>query len=158
MKTVTFFSIICVRGKYMETLEMIGKIFGYILPVVGVIAVIALIVVLIKVIKILSGLGPTVKKVDITVEGVNEAIGTTNGYLKDLNTTVKAVNNMSMSVEAVRATTERVVKKTAKEWNKQYDQVKGWVTDVLERHDAKKKELAAAKAPQNKDERKEVVE
>ena len=136
----------------MNTLEMIGKIFGYILPIVGVIAVIILIVVLLKVAKILNGFGGTVKKVDITVDGVNEAIGTTNGYLKEFNTTVKAVNNMSMSVEAVRATTERVVKKTAKEWNKQYDQVKGWVTDMLEKHDAKKKEQAVAAVPENKTE------
>ena len=142
----------------METLEMIGKIFGYILPVVGVIAVIALIVMIVKIIKVLNGLGGTVKKVDITIEGVNEAIGTTNGYLKDLDTTVKAVNNMSMSIEAVRATTERAVKKTAKEWNKQYDQVKNWVTDVLEKRDAKKKETAAKAVSENKDERKEAVE
>ena len=142
----------------METLELIGKIFSYILPVVGVIAVIALIVMLIKIIKILNGFGGTVKKVDVTVEGVNEAIGTTNGYLKELNTTVKAVNNMSMTVEAVRATTERAVKKTAKEWNKQYDQVKAWVTDILEKRDAKKKEAAAKAVSENKVERKEVVE
>ena len=55
---------------------------------------------------------------------------------------------MAMSVEAVRATTERAVKRTAKKWSKQYDQVKSAVTDVLEKSFAPKEEKPV-KDPKN---------
>lgn len=109
----------------MDSFESVSKFFSNILPIVGVLAIVALIVLLIHLIGVL-------RKVKITVNGVNEAVGTANGYLKDFNVTVKTVNNMAMSVEAVRATAERAVKKTAKTWTKEYDNVKTWVTDFLE--------------------------
>ena len=120
----------------MESFESISKIFGYLLPIVGVICVIVLIVVLINVNKIIKNLTVTVTKANTTVDGVNEAVTTANGYLKDFDVTVKAVNNVAMSVEAVRATTERVVKRSADKVNKQYTQVKTWVTDFLEKKDS----------------------
>lgn len=121
----------------METLASISQVFLYLLPIVGVIALGFLISVLIK-------MGGIMKNVNVTVTGVNDAVGTTNGYLKELNTTVKTVNNMAMSVEAVRATTERAVKKAAKTASKQYDQVKTAVSDILEK-------TAAAKETKEKD-------
>ena len=123
----------------MEGLASISQVFGYLLPIIGVVALIALIVLLINVINITKDLKVTVTKANPIVDGVNEAVTTTNGYLKEFNTTVKAVNNMSMSVEAVRATTERVVKNSAKQFNKQYAQVKEWVTDALEKRELEKK-------------------
>ena len=132
----------------MESLANISQIFGYILPIVGVCVLIALIVLLINVIKIVKGLNVTVGKANITVDGVNEAVATTNGYLKDLNTTVKTVNNMAMSVEAVRATTERAVKRSTAAWSKQYNQVKGYVLDFLEKKGpGKKPEVTVTEAP-----------
>ena len=110
----------------MDSLANISQIFAYLLPILGAIALCLLIVLLVKMVGIL-------KNMNITVNGVNTAVDTTNGYLKELDTTVKSVNNMAMSVEAVRATTERAVKKTAKKWSKQYDQVKSAVTEVLEK-------------------------
>ncbi len=116
----------------MNTLAQISQFFQYILPVAAVIALAALVVLLIRVINVVKNLTVIVTKTNTTMDGVNEAVGITNNYLKDMNVTVKAVNNMAMSVEAVRATTERAVKKTAKTWNKEYEQVKGWVTNFLE--------------------------
>ncbi len=127
----------------MEVLASISEIFKYLLPIFGVLVLGVLIIILIRVFGLL-------KNVNITVTGVNTAVDTTNGYLKELNTTVKTVNNVAMSVEAVRATTERAVKNTAKKWSKQYDQVKTYVTDALEKTTAaikeKEKEKTAEKA------------
>lgn len=125
----------------MDALANISQIFAYLLPILGAIALCLLIVLLVKMVGIL-------KNMNITVTGVNTAVDTTNGYLKELDTTVKSVNNMAMSVEAVRATTERAVKKTAKKWSKQYDQVKSAVTDVLEKSFAPKEEKPV-KDPKN---------
>ena len=116
----------------MEGLASISQVFGYLLPIIGVVALIALIILLINVINITKDLKVTVTKANPIVDGVNEAVTTTNGYLKEFN-------NMSMSVEAVRATTERVVKNSAKQFNKQYAQVKEWVTDALEKRELEKK-------------------
>ena len=116
----------------MDTLANISKVFQYILPIIAVVALVALVVLLVKAIGIVKGLNVTVTKANTTVDGVNEVVGTANGYLKDFDVTVKAVNNMAMSVEAVRATTERAVKKTASSFTKEYDQVKGWVTTFLD--------------------------
>ncbi|MBQ1521204.1 MAG: hypothetical protein IIZ74_00390 [Erysipelotrichaceae bacterium] len=125
----------------METLANISQVFMYLLPIAGVITLGFLISVLIKMRGIMNN-------VNITVTGVNDAVGTTNGYLKELNTTVKSVNNMAMSVEAVRATTERAVKKAAKTASKQYDQVKTAVTEILEKTAAASKEVKE-KDPKN---------
>lgn len=124
----------------MDSLETISKVFLYLLPIFGVIVLAVLAVLLIRLLGLL-------KNVNITVNGVNSAVDTTNGYLKELDTTVKSVNNMAMSVEAVRATTERAVKKTAKKWSKQYDQVKAAVTDALEKTLASKEEKPKEEAP-----------
>ena len=134
----------------MEGLASISQVFGYLLPIIGAVALIVLIVLLLNVNKMLKDVNVTVSKCNPVVDGVNDAVATTNGYLKDLKTTVVAVNNLSMSVEAVRATTERVVKNSASKINKQYDQVKEWVTDALEKREiakkAEKQEVAVASA------------
>ena len=64
----------------METLASVSQVFLYLLPIVGVITLGVLISVLIKMRGIMNN-------VNITVTGVNDAVGTTNGYLKELNTT-----------------------------------------------------------------------
>ena len=135
LKLLSFFSIVEVvycahineqrRAEVMSSFENVSNFFRNLLPILAVVAILALIVLLIHLISVM-------RKVKITVTGVNEAIGTTNGYLKDFEVTVKTVNNMAMSVEAVRATAERAVKKTAKTWTREYDTVKAWVTDFLE--------------------------
>ena len=126
----------------MNTMESISQVFGYILPIIAVIALIVLIVLLLNVNKVIKGLNVTITKANTTVDGVNEAVATTNGYLKDFDVTVKTVNNVAMSVEAVRATTERVVKKSADSVSRQYNQVKGAVTEFLEKRDSKGKTAA----------------
>ena len=110
----------------MDSLATISQVFTYLLPVVGVVVLVILADALIKILKL-------IKNLDVTVNGLNTTVDTTNGYLKELDVTVNSVNNLAMSVEAVRATTERAVKKTAKKWSKQYDRVNSAVSDVLER-------------------------
>ncbi len=122
----------------MEGLASISQLFSYLLPIIAVIALVVLIIVLLNVIKVVKGLNITVTKANPIVDGVNDAVTTANGYLKEFDTTVKAVNNMAMSVEAVRATTSRVVKNSADKWNKQYTQVKQWVLEALEKRDREK--------------------
>ena len=133
----------------MDSLATISQVFMYLLPVFGVIVLAALAVLLVKMLGIL-------KNVNITVTGVNTAVDTTNGYLKELDTTVKSVNNMAMSVEAVRATTERAVKKTAKKWSKQYDTVKAAVTDALEKNFSQPKEQPKAEEKPKEEKPKEA--
>ncbi|MBR0385117.1 MAG: hypothetical protein IJI05_01050 [Erysipelotrichaceae bacterium] len=121
----------------MDNLVKISEIFGYVLPIIGAVALIVLIIVLLTLRKTLKNVNITVSKANVTVDGVNEAVGTTTGYLKELKPTVMAVNNMAMSVEAVRATTERVVKRSVKKISKQYNQVKTMVSDMLEKGEQK---------------------
>ena len=67
----------------MDSLETISKVFLYLLPIFGVIVLAVLAVLLIRLLGLL-------KNVNITVNGVNSAVDTTNGYLKELDTTVKS--------------------------------------------------------------------
>ena len=63
----------------MDALANISQIFAYLLPILGAIALCLLIVLLVKMVGIL-------KNMNITVTGVNTAVDTTNGYLKELDT------------------------------------------------------------------------
>lgn len=120
-----------------EILEIVREYSVKLLPVFALIALLVLIIVMIR-------LSSLMKRLKITVTGVNKAVDTTNTYLGEMDVTVKAVNNLAMSVEAVRFTTEKAVKKSAAEWNKTYHKVKDWVTEALEEADAKKKAKAVA--------------
>ncbi len=123
----------------MDTINKIGEVCSTLLPIFGVLALIALIIFLVYLVKLFKGLNETVTKANTAVDGVNEALDTVNGYIKDLNVTVNTVNNVAMSVEAVRATAERAVKKSAASMSKQYEQVKTWVTEFLNKATSTKK-------------------
>ena len=103
-----------------------GKLLRLILPVIGVAVLIALLVLIIKIVKIVNGLKTTVSE-------ANKAIGTVGGYLTELNTTVKTVNNVSMSVESVRFTASKLISKAIDSWNKEYESIKTLLTALLEK-------------------------
>ncbi|MBO4538369.1 MAG: hypothetical protein IKX74_01385 [Erysipelotrichaceae bacterium] len=109
----------------MENLEKISKVFGLVLPVLGVIALIILIVLLVKILKIVSGL-------NTTVGAANESLDLVKGYLGEFNTTVRAVNNMSMSVESVRVTLTSLITKAIKKWAQEYETIRNMLTSILE--------------------------
>ena len=108
----------------MENLEKISRVFGYLLPVLGVVALIILIIVLVKVNKIISGLGTT-------IGSANQSLDLVKGYLGEFNTTVRAVNNMSMSVESVRVTLTSRISKAIKKWAEEYEAIRNMLTSIL---------------------------
>ncbi len=114
----------------MQALVSISNVFSAILPILGVAALIALIIVLIKLIQLLTKVSKTMEKVDSTVEIVK-------GYTADMNVTVKTVNNVAFSVEAVRVSLERMIKSIAANWTKQFEQIKAQINAILDRLDKK---------------------
>ncbi len=109
----------------MELFEKISKVFGLILPILGVIALIILIILLAKINKIVSSL-------DTTVGSANQSLDLVKGYLGEFNTTVKAVNNMSMSVESVRVTLSSLISKAIKKWAQEYETIRNMLTSILD--------------------------
>ena len=103
----------------MDILTKVSEVCGYLLPILGVILLVVLIVLVSKILK-------TLKKAD-------EAIVITKGYLQELDTTVKTINNVSMSVEAVRSTMTRVITKFVNKCSKNYDEIKAAVMNLLEK-------------------------
>lgn len=121
----------------MKTLSMIGAIFQQILPILGCLALIALVIVLIKVITLLNKLNKTMDTVGGTIDLVK-------GYTADMNVTVKTINNVAFSIEAVRLAIERLVKSISTSWVKQFEQLKSQVSLLLEKMDKKEKEKEEA--------------
>ena len=115
---------------FEEIFATVVDVCTKLLPIFGVLVLLVLFILLIRLIK-------TFKKLNTSLDGVNEAMDTVNVYLKDLNTTVEAVNNIATSVEAVRFTTEKSIKKTTGGISKGFSKVKGWTTGVLEEIDGK---------------------
>ncbi|MCR5067698.1 MAG: hypothetical protein K6A14_06530 [Erysipelotrichaceae bacterium] len=108
----------------MENLEKISQLFGYALPILGVIVLIILIIVLVKLNKIISGL-------DNTIGSANQSLDLVKGYLGEFNTTVRAVNNVSMSVESVRVTLSSLISKAIKKWAEEYEAIRNMLTSIL---------------------------
>ncbi len=118
----------------MDILATISNVFKYLLPIVGVAVLVALLILLVKVLSIL-------KKVTNIVESLNSTMNKVDGYVGDFNVTVKTINNISMSIEAVRVTLEHLVKKAFEAWQKEFDTVKSMVTTLLEKLDKKKENV-----------------
>ena len=108
----------------MENLEKISQLFSYALPILGVIVLIILIIVLVKLNKIISGL-------DNTIGSANQSLDLVKGYLGEFNTTVRAVNNVSMSVESVRVTLSSLISKAIKKWAEEYEAIRNMLTSIL---------------------------
>ncbi len=132
----------------MEFLQLVSQIFGYILPVLGTVALIILIILGIKVTKLIKKVEESLTNVDATVGNLNKTIEMANKYVEDFGVTAKTVNNVSMSVEAVRYTLEQMIKKLIARWTKEYEQIKSLVLSFLERAEEK---VAAAKNKKNED-------
>ncbi|MGI6509175.1 MAG: hypothetical protein ACOX1L_01140 [Erysipelotrichaceae bacterium] len=136
----------------MEFLQLISQVFGYILPVAGVIALIILIVLLLRVTKLIQKVDNSLTNVDSVVSSANNAIGNlnktiemANKYVDDFGVTSKTVNNVSMSIEAVRYTLEQMIKKFIARWTKEYEQIKSLILSFLERAEGKDEEVVSEK-------------
>lgn len=134
----------------MEFLQLISQVFGYILPVAGVIALIILIVLLLRVTKLIQKVDNSLTNVDSVVSSANNAIGNlnktiemANKYVDDFGVTSKTVNNVSMSIEAVRYTLEQMIKKFIARWTKEYEQIKNLILSFLEKAENKTKEVVS---------------
>ncbi|MDI9540132.1 MAG: hypothetical protein QM204_01465 [Bacillota bacterium] len=134
----------------MEFLQLVAQIFGYILPVAGTLALIILIVVGIKVAKLIKKVENSLTNVDTVVSSANNAIGNlnktidmANKYVDDFGVTAKTVNNVSMSIEAVRYTLEQMIKKFIARWTKEYEQIKNLILSFLEKAENKTKEVVS---------------
>lgn len=110
----------------MEILEQVSTVFKYILPILGVIVLIMLLVILARVNRIIKGL-------DTTVSSANQSLDMVRTYLGDMNTTVRTVNNVSMSVEGVRVALTNLLTKAIKKWNAEYETIKKMLTAILEK-------------------------
>ncbi len=136
----------------MEFLQLLGQIFGYILPFAGTIALVILSVVGLKAVKLIKRVESTLTNVDATVtnannaiDGLNKTIEMTNKYVEDFGVTSKTVNNVSMSVEAVRYSLEKTVKKIIVGWTREYELIKNLTLSFLDKVEKKVKESAGKK-------------
>ena len=121
---LSFYCRIVCEVLIMENLEKISQLFSYALPILGVIVLIILIIVLVKLNKIISGL-------DNTIGSANQSLDLVKGYLSEFNTTVRAVNNVSMSVESVRVTLSSLISKAIKKWAEEYEAIRNMLTSIL---------------------------
>ncbi|MCF0111800.1 MAG: hypothetical protein HUJ58_07855 [Erysipelotrichaceae bacterium] len=90
----------------MEILETVNQYCGYAVNILLVVVLLVLIFVLLKVLGILSDVKKMMPKVDSTLDIVND-------YLDEFKIPVRAIVNVSMSVEALRAATEMTIKNFA---------------------------------------------
>jgi uncharacterized protein YoxC len=111
--------------------ETVSSFFKMILPILGCLVLVVLIILIIRLVLIIKRLHATIDKVDTTLSTTDATIGQAketltkvNGYIDELKPTVNTVVNMSTSVEAVRATTEGLVKKSISSFEKGYGSAK----------------------------------
>ncbi|MGI6608335.1 MAG: hypothetical protein ACOX1F_05070 [Erysipelotrichaceae bacterium] len=136
----------------MEFLQSVSQFFEYLLPILGTIAFIFLIIVAVKAIKLIKNVNNSLTSVDTVmsnantvIENLNKTIEMANKYVDDFGVTAKTVNNVSMSIEAVRYTLEQVIKKIVTRWTKEYEQIKKLILSFLEKAESKVIEVANKK-------------
>jgi len=140
----------------MEFLQLVSQIFGYLLPIIGTIALIILMVVGVKATKLIKRVENSLTNVDAIVSTANDTIGnlnktieTANKYVDDFGVTAKTINNVSMTVEAVRFTLEQMVKKFIARWTKEYEQIKNMILSFLEKIENKDRIIADERKESN---------
>ena len=108
-------------------LEDISSYASLLLPIFAAIVLVLLIILVLRILSFIS-------RVDKTVMNVDEILDVSKEYLVDLKTTVHAVNNVSMSVEAVRVTLERMIKKYYRKAVTEVAEVKAWIKEFMEKN------------------------
>lgn len=109
-------------------LEEISKYASILLPIFGLILVIILIVVAIR-------FSALITKLNSTVTNVDEVVGTTKNYLVELKTTVNTMNNVSMTVEAVRVSLSKLFKKFYRKAMTNYEDIKEFFNKLVAKVD-----------------------
>ena len=109
-------------------LEEISKYASILLPIFALILVIILIVVAIRFSLFLT-------KLNSTVTSVDDVVNTTKNYLVELKTTVNTMNNVSMTVEAVRVSVSRLFKKMYRKAMSNYEDIKEIFNNLVARFD-----------------------
>jgi len=122
------------------TFEEISRYFNLALPILGTAALIVLVILIIRLSNLIKRLRTTIDKVDATIDSANgtlndaqKTVGTVNTYLGEMKTAVNTIVNVSMSVEAVRATASGLVKKGMEQWRKGYDTAKDVMTKMIKK-------------------------
>ncbi len=108
-------------------LEDISSYASLLLPVFAGILLVLLIILVLRILSFIS-------RVDKTVINIDEILDVSKEYLGDLKTTVHTINNVSMSVEAVRVTLERMIKKYYRKAVTEVAEVKAWIKQFMEKN------------------------
>ena len=136
----------------MEFLQIVSQIFGYLLPVLGTAVLIILIIVGLRALKLIQKVENSLTNIDTVVSNANNTLGNlnktiemANKYVVDFSVTSKTVNNVSMSIEAVRYALEQMIIKLIVKWTKEYEKIKNLIFSFFEKTENKIEEVASKK-------------
>ncbi|MBR0136784.1 MAG: hypothetical protein IJM15_00010 [Erysipelotrichaceae bacterium] len=75
-----------------------------------------------------------ISRIDKAVINLDEILDVVKVYVIDLKTTIHAINNVSMSVEAIRVTLDRFIKKYYRKAVTEVEEVKAWIKEFMEKN------------------------
>lgn len=127
-------------------LEDISSYASTLLPIFAGVLLILLIILVARLLAFMS-------RVSRTVDNVEDILQVSKNYLIDIRTTISAVNNVSMSVEAIRVTIERLFKKYYRKAVTEVEEVKAWVRKLMA--DSEKEENATTEVVVRKEDKKD---
>ncbi len=117
-----------------ELLNQLSALSVQLLPILGVIVLIFLVLIFNFILKLLKQLSGTVIKVDSTIQTVEDR-------LNDLKGPLHTINRISGSVDLVQDATEKAVKTFVVTVASNFDVIKDWFTNLIDKRKNKKQEF-----------------
>ena len=108
-------------------LEDISSYASLLLPIFAAIVLVLLIILILRILSFIS-------RIDKAVINLDEILDVVKVYVIDLKTTIHAINNVSMSVEAIRVTLDRFIKKYYRKAVTEVEEVKAWIKEFMEKN------------------------
>ena len=121
-------------SKMDELLNQLSALSVQLLPILGVIVLIFLVLIFNFILKLLKQLSGTVIKVDSTIQTVEDR-------LNDLKGPLHTINRISGSVDLVQDATEKAVKTFVVTVASNFDVIKDWFTNLIDKRKNKKQEF-----------------
>jgi len=106
-----------------DFLLVVSQYANMVVPILLVIVLILLVALLINCIKLVSGFRKTTDKVNGTIDIVND-------YLGELKLPLRVLNNVSMSIEALRAASEETIRSLFDKLQENYQYIKQFLTEL----------------------------
>lgn len=121
-------------SKMDELLNQLSALSVQLLPILGVVVLIFLVLIFNFILKLLKQLSGTVIKVDSTIQTVEDR-------LNDLKGPLHTINRISGSVDLVQDATEKAVKSIVITVASNFDVIKDWITNLIDKRKNKKQEF-----------------